>query len=157
MTYKDVMHAIKEMEDEKLTDKTASILADLLYIRDHWHYQEESMDEVDEDHPVQPYGLCFSREMAEEWTACMKNEDGTVGPHFPKERIQHEIAQRGISCDLMEFWAVINAIYSDDCAVAKKHNVNTMDYYVDRAKAWLYDKDAVRDKAVAYYRYIVRH
>lgn len=152
MTYKDIVHAIKEMEDEKLTDQTASIMADLLYIRDHWHgHRAESMEETAGDHP------CFSRETAEEWTACMKNEDGTTGPHWTMARIQQEIEQRGICCDPVKFWAVINSIYSDDCAVARKHGINTMDYYIDRAKAWIDDKDAVEDKAAAYYRYVVRH
>lgn len=152
MTYSDIVQAVKEMEHENLTDKTASILADLMYIRDHWHdHRAEVMEEV---HGEQ---LCFTPETAKEWTAHMENEDGTTGPHWSMERIQQEIVQRGISCDPVEFWAVINAIYSDDCAVARKHNVNTMDYYVDRAKAWLHDKDAVSDKAAAYYHYIVRH
>lgn len=152
MTHKDILDAIKEMESERLNDKTASIMADLLYIRDHWHdHRAEAMEQDDGDYP------CFNWEMAEEWTAHMENEDGTTGPHWPLERIKKEIEQRGIKCDLIKFWAVINAIYSDDVAVAKKHNVNTMDYYIDRAKAWLDDKDAVEDKAAAYYRYVVKH
>ncbi len=104
-----------------------------------------------EHHPV------FSREMAEEWTAHMRNEDGTTGPHWSLDRIEREMQQRSIQCDPIEFWAVINSIYSDDVAIAKKHNINTMDYYMDRARAWLEDKDAVRDKAAAYYEYVVQH
>lgn len=99
----------------------------------------------------------FDQDMAEEWTAHMENEDGTVGPHWPLDKIKQELNQRGIKCDPVKFWAVINSIYSDDVAVAKKHSVNTMDYYIDRAKAWLDDKDAVTDKAAAYYQYVVRH
>lgn len=153
MTYKDIVHAIKDIkEHEPLTDKTSRILADLMYIRDHWHdSQAEAMDEAHECHQG------FTEDIAVDWADHMKNEDGTAGPHWSMERIQQEIAQRGICCNLVEFWAVINAIYSDDCAVAKKHNVNTMDYYIDRTKAWLHDKDAVSDKAAAYYRYIVKH
>lgn len=98
----------------------------------------------------------FSKEMAEEWTRGMKNEDGSKGPHWTMEQVKQVIAQKGVTHDPVEFWAVINAIYSDDVAVAKKHNVNTIDYYVDRAKAWLDDKDAIEDKAAAYYMYIVK-
>lgn len=151
MTNKNITDAIEEMRDEPLTDQTAGIMADLLYIRDHWPDSWVDAEDEDEDHP------CFSREMAEAWTSHMVNEDGTTGPHWPLDLVQKEMTQRGIKCDPVKFWAVINAIYSDDCAVAKKHNVNTVDYYVDRAKAWLNDKDAVTDKAAAYYEYIVRH
>lgn len=99
----------------------------------------------------------FTRQMAEEWTQGMENEDGSRGPHWTLERIKQEMDQRNIKCDLYKFWAVINSIYSDDVAIAKKHSVNTMDYYIDRAKAWLEDKDAVKDKAAAYYQYVVQH
>jgi len=97
------------------------------------------------------------RAIAEAWTAGMENKDGTIGPHWTLERIKQEMEQRGIKCNLYEFWAVINSIYSDDVAVAKKHNVNTMEYYVDRATAWIEDQDAVPDKAAAYYTYVVKH
>lgn len=52
---------------------------------------------------------------------------------------------------------VKRSVYSDYCAVAKKHGVNNVDFYADLAKAWLHDKDAVKDKAAAYYEYIVKH
>lgn len=98
----------------------------------------------------------FSRQMAEEWTKSMENADGSKGPHFSLEKIKQEMEQRGIKCDLYKFWAVINSIWSDDVTVAKKHNVNTMDYYIDRALAWLKDEDAVQDKAAAYYTYVFK-
>lgn len=97
------------------------------------------------------------RAIAEAWTASMENKDGTVGPHWTLERINQEMEQRGIKCDPYKFWAVINSIYSDYIATAKKHNVNTMEYYVDMAKAWIEDQDAVPDKAAAYYTYVVKH
>lgn len=99
----------------------------------------------------------FDEQTAREWTSMMENEDGTRGPHWTFEQAKKVLEQRGLHCDPYEFWAVLNAIYSDDVAVAKKHGVNKMDYYVDRAAAWLEDKDAVKDKAAAYYEYIVKH
>lgn len=157
MTYKDILESIEQVKEMPLTDKTADILANLLYIKKHWCHEthrdgmESAWDDPAEDMPMSMY-------MAEEWCAHMENEDGTTGPHWSMESVQQELAKRGMHCsNLAEFWAVMNAIYSDDCAVAKKHNVNTMDYYIDRAKAWLHDKDAVKDKAAAYYHYVVRH
>lgn len=99
----------------------------------------------------------FNEHTAKAWTSKMENEDGTSGPHWTMEQAKKVIEQRGLRCDPYEFWAVLNSIYSDDVAVAKKHGVNKLDYYVDRAVAWLEDKDAVKDKAAAYYEYIVKH
>ena len=101
--------------------------------------------------------LPFSRSIAMEWTGDMENSDGTRGPHWNMEQVQQVMEQRGIDCDPVEFFAVLNSIYSDYCAVAKKHGVNKMDFYADLAKAWLEDKDAVEDKAGKYFTYIVRH
>ena len=152
MTYKNILESIEQIKAEPLTDQTASILANLLFIKKHWcHTDHGKIMQETVNEPV------MDMAMAEEWCAHMQNEDGTTGPHWPMERIQQEMSQRGIQCDLVKFWAVINSIYSDDVAVAKEHGVNTMDYYIDRATAWLDDKDAVKDKAAAYYSYVVRH
>lgn len=100
----------------------------------------------------------FTREIAEEWTSHMENEDGTKGPHWSLDQTKQVQAQRGIECDPLEFWVAMNAEYSDRCAVNKKHNVNTIDFYADSAIAfWLKDRDAVQDKLAAYYEYVVRH
>ena len=99
----------------------------------------------------------MTKEMAQEWTRGMKNEDGTKGPHWTFEQTKQVMKQKGIECDSPEsFWAVMNALYSDYCAVFKKHGVNSMDMYVDLACAWLNDKDAVKNKAAAYYEHIVK-
>lgn len=99
----------------------------------------------------------MTREMAEEWTHGMKNEDGTKGPHWTFDQAKQVMAQKGIECDSPEsFWAIMNSLYSDYCAVFKKHGVNNMDMYIDLACAWLNDKDAVKNKAAAYYEHIVK-
>ena len=96
-------------------------------------------------------------ELAKEWTSHMKNGDGTTGAHWPMEQTKQLMQQRNISADPVEFFAVLNMVYSDYCNVAKKHNVHNIDYYIDVAKAWLDDKDAVPDKAAAYYECVVKH
>lgn len=95
-------------------------------------------------------------EMAEEWMAGIVNEDGTKGPHWTLDQAKTVMQQHNLSFDPYEFWAVLNAIYSDDVAVAKKYGVNKPEYYIDRAKAWLTDKDAVEGKAAAYFCYVVK-
>lgn len=99
----------------------------------------------------------FTKEDAKEWTKRMHNEDGTTGPHWSMEQAKQVMTQRDIKHDEVAFWAILNSIYSDYCAVFKKHGVNTMDMYVDMTKAWLDDKDAVKDKAGAYYECVVKH
>lgn len=99
----------------------------------------------------------FTRETAKEWTDGMVNEDGSRGPHWTLEKAEQIMAQRNIDCDLYTFWAVLNSIYSDYCAVFKKFNINNMDVYADLAKAWIDDSDAVKDKAAAYYSFVVKH
>ncbi len=51
----------------------------------------------------------------------------------------------------------MNMLYSNFGEVFKKHDVATMIFYVDMAKAFLEDEDAVKDKMEKYYRYIVKH
>lgn len=102
------------------------------------------------------HGGHLTREMAEEWTADMKNEDGSRGPHWTMEQARQLMQQRSIDADPVEFWAILNALYSDYCAVLKKHGLGSMELYADLAAAWLNDKDAVPNKAAMYYECIVK-
>lgn len=99
----------------------------------------------------------LNEEMAHEWMQNLHNEDGTKGPHWTMEQVKQVMNQRGIKEDPVEFWAALNASYSDLCGVAKKHGVNTMDYYVDYAKAfWFDDKDAKEGKIARYFHHITK-
>ena len=100
----------------------------------------------------------FTEEDAKAWTAKMENEDGTTGPHWTFEQCKQVMQQHNMNCDPVEFWVAMNAVYSDFCKVNEKHGIRNIDYYVDAACAfWLEDKDAVKNKEAAYYRYVVRH
>lgn len=100
----------------------------------------------------------MTREMAEEWMASIKNEDGTVGPHWTLEQVKQLMQQRGINnVDPVRVWVAMNADYSDRVVVNRKHGIDKPDYYLDSAlAAWINDKDAVPHKESAYYRYIVK-
>ena len=99
----------------------------------------------------------FTKEMADEWSKHMDNEDGTRGAHWTLEQAKQVMAQRGIECDPVQFWAALNMVYSDYVKVAKKHGVgDKIDFYADMAKSFLCDKDAPEDKLARYYEYIVR-
>ena len=90
------------------------------------------------------------------WARNMHNEDGTKGPHWSMDQVRQVMSQKGVDADLPEFFVVINSLYSDYDPILKKHNASNIDLYVDMAKAWLKDKDAVPNKAMAYYESVVK-
>lgn len=100
----------------------------------------------------------FSQMTAEKWARSMENADGTNGAHWSMEQVKQVMAQKGVNCDPWEFYAAINAMYSDYSKVLKKHGVgDKLDVYVDLAKAFIDDKDAYPDKMARYFQYIVKH
>lgn len=102
-------------------------------------------------------GERLDKETAEEWVENMKNEDGTTGAHWTMEQTEQVRRQKNLDCDPVEFWVAMNAAYSDLVKIAKKYNVNNMDYYVDYVKTfWFGDHDAVPHKLAAYYESIVQ-
>lgn len=123
------------------------------------HYQE--MDQMhgrrDQSGYASGTGLPrFDQRMAQEWTEGMKNADGTKGPHWSMDKVREIMREYQVDCDPVEFYAVLNSIYSDFCEALKENNTSNMKTYVCMAKAWLDDEDAVRDKAAAYFMYVVQ-
>jgi len=99
----------------------------------------------------------FNRRMAEEWVENMEGEDGAKGEKFSLEHARKIMEERGIHCDPYEFWAVLNAVHSDYGKVFSKFGIgNNLDFLAEMAKAWICDKDAVEDKASAYFIYVVK-
>ena len=72
------------------------------------------------------------------------------------DQVRQVMSQKGVDCELPEFFVVINSLYSDYDPILKKHNASNIDLYVDMAKAWVKDKDAVHNKAMAYYECVVK-
>lgn len=99
----------------------------------------------------------FNQRMAMEWTQGMANADGTRGPHWSMEETNKLHKQYGLKCDPVEFWAVINSLYSDYCEALRESSISTPEVYVRLAKAWIDDRDAVDDKASAYFTCVVKH
>ncbi len=97
----------------------------------------------------------MTRERVDEWMREIQNEDGTTGAHWNFDQASNVMKQKGYKVDPVEFYATINMMYSDYCKVAKKLNINTVDFYGCMADAFLNDKDAVPNKLAAYYSCIV--
>jgi len=102
-------------------------------------------------------GQQFDHQTAKEWTEAMHNADGTKGAKWQMEQVKPYMAQTGYKGEESEFFAVMNAMYSDYCAVMKRFGVDRPEVYAALAKAWLEDKDAVEDKAMMYWECIVEH
>jgi hypothetical protein len=98
----------------------------------------------------------FTEADAREWTARMENTDDTTGPHWPTEQTTAVMVSKGYHYNPAVWYAAMNMVYSDYFSVAKKHGVNTVEFYADMAEAFLDDKDAgsPEEKISAYYHYI---
>lgn len=102
----------------------------------------------------------MTREMAEDWVDSMEGSDPAKqhGGKWTMEQIKPIAQKYGVPTEgerFWEFYAVMNAMYSDYYPVAKKYNVLTPDFFADLAMAFISDKDAVENKAAMYYECIV--
>lgn len=99
----------------------------------------------------------FTEADAHEWTARMENTDGTEGQHWPMEQTTAVMRSRGLHYDPAVWYAAMNMIYSDYFKTAKKHGVNTVEFFADMTDAFLDDKDAgaPEEKISAYYHCVV--
>lgn len=98
----------------------------------------------------------LDEQTAMEWVRSMHNEDGSKSPHWTMDQTRQVMKQKGLDLEPAEFFAIMNALYSDYDPIFKKHGVSKIEFYADMAKAWLEDKDAVPNKAMAYYECIVK-
>lgn len=101
----------------------------------------------------------LTRDKAMDWVDSMENESGEQGETWSFEEIEEIAEKHGIPKQekkLVEFYAVMNMLASDYYKVAEKFNVLEDDFFVCMAKAFIEDKDAVKDKVAAYYECVVR-
>ena len=125
------------------------------YGRDYAEYDDYAMN----DYGKSEYGK-MSHEDIEKWKKHMKNQDGTMGEHFKKEQVHQAARQIGVNPEEYGehiFPLVMNMMYSDYCAVAKKFGLDRPDFYAELAKAFLNDKDfggEPEEKVFLYYKCI---
>ena len=104
----------------------------------------------------------LSMQEAKEWVDSMEGsgKDSFEGGRWELHEAKEYAEKVGIPTDepvFVEFWAVMNAMYSDYADVAREFGVHRPEFYAAMAKAWLCDMDAVDDKAKAYYKHVVKH
>lgn len=105
----------------------------------------------------------LTKENARAWVASMRGSDPAKpkGGKWSMEDVKPYAQRMGMpteGVEFFEFFAIMNAMYSDYFEVAKKYNLqNNPAFFADMAKAWLHDEDAVDNKAAMYYDCIVKH
>lgn len=135
------------------------------YNRDYADYEMHDMRGRDYgDYGMRDYGEMeygkMSHKDIENWKNHMNNQDGTMGEHFKKEQVMQAARQIGVNPEEYGehiFPLVMNMMYSDYCAVAKKFGLDRPDFYAELAKAFLNDKDfegEPEEKVYLYYKCI---
>ena len=80
-----------------------------------------------------------------------------MGEHFSFDKAKAIMQRIGaMECKPIEFWAVINSLYSDYGEVLEKFSMDSPEVYGALTKAWLEDEDAVENKVLEYLECIVK-
>ena len=98
---------------------------------------------------------------AEMWVAEMEGTDPAhpMGAKWTPDQVKPFAQKYGFPTEGEKFWefyAIMNAMYSDAFDTAKEFNVVRPEFFASLAKGWLNDKDAVPNKAQVYYECIVK-
>lgn len=103
-------------------------------------------------------GQHLTKEEAEEWVDQMRTKDGRPGKRWSYDEIRQYAGNYGVSGEqkIIDFFVVLNMMYSDYCHVAKKLGVDNMEFYAGMAKAFMDDPDAAEGKLVKYREYIAK-
>lgn len=98
---------------------------------------------------------------AERWVDEMEGSDpaNPMGGKWTPEQVKPYAQKYGFPTEgdkFWEFYAVMNAMYSDAFDTAKEFNLVKPEFFASLAKGWINDKDAVPNKAKVYYECVVR-
>lgn len=109
--------------------------------------------------PGKNEGQHLSKEKAERWVDSMEDDEGSKGGKWTYEDVYEYAKSLGIEDEemIIDFFAIMNAMYTDYCAVAEKYGVNDVDFYTDLAIAFINDPDAQDGKVKKYYDCIAKH
>ena len=120
------------------------------------HMMEETHEEREEENEER-----LTMEEACAWVRGMKGTDPQTrsGGKWTMEeawKLARKMGMSGDGDDMVEFFAVLNAMYADYYEVAKKYEVAKPEFFADMACAWLNDEDAVEGKAKEYFEHVVK-
>lgn len=145
----------RQMDDEEepeMRQYGRRYAPDRMAMKDGYRQQENHMGHG------QGAGDRLTREEAEEWVEGMHGADGSKGGRWKLNEIKQYAGNFGIQGEekIVEFFAVMNAMYTDYCKVAKKFGVDKVEFYADLAKAFMDDKDAMPGKVKTYFECIAK-
>lgn len=151
-TKETVLKEIHEMSQQPVTPETTSLLCRLMNIYDHCRLlpggnAEEGGEKEDGE---------LTPEEIHAWVNGMENADGTHGPHWPMTETE-KARTFTPDCEPLQFYAVMNMMYSDYCCAMAKAGGATLELYALLSRAFLTDPDAQPHKLARYVRYIVAH
>ena len=94
-----------------------------------------------------------------EWVESMEDGEGVKGGKYTWHQAQQYAMNKGITGEkrMLEFYAAMNAMYTDFHEAGKKFGVDKPDFYACLAKLFIEDPDAVDDKMEKYYEHVVKH
>lgn len=101
----------------------------------------------------------LDKQTAEQWVSQMEKPDKNgKGGKWNYEQTTQIMKERNLDVDPVVFFATMNMIYSDYGKTLAKHNVNSIDLYIDLAMDWIEDDDVVAGdaKTALYYYYVVK-
>ena len=99
------------------------------------------------------------RSHAEQWVSQMEKPDKNgKGGKWNYEQTTQIMKERNLDVAPVVFFATMNMIYSDYGKTLAKHNVNSIDLYIDLAMDWIEDDDVAAGdaKTALYYYYVVK-
>lgn len=111
---------------------------------------------MERGHGVQSGPAKLTRQKAEEWVRSMQCADGSRGEHWTYEQTTSVMRSQGYNHDPVEWYAVMNMLYSDHCMSARKYGLDIPEYYACLANEWLSDPDAAENKLAMYRAYVTR-
>lgn len=80
----------------------------------------------------------------------MENEDGTKGPHWQVKEVEEIVKKENIELgefNIYDYAFALNMVYSDYFGAIPDKDES----YIKVANAWIFDKDAIKGKALVYW------
>lgn len=94
----------------------------------------------------------FTEADAKDWIAHM-----TPPARWRMEDTTAAMKKQGYNCDPVEFYVVMNALFSDYGKTVIKYGADKVELWADLAYDFIHDAEAVDGKVGKYWRDIVRH
>lgn len=161
------------MDDERMMGRDGRRRSDRMGSRSR-QYEEYDEDEDEYprgEEPIRAGGTFWmdtpkkthklTMETAQEWVDELENEDPAKpeGGKWTMEQVKPFAQKLGIqegTQKFIDFYVMMNAMYSDYYEVAKKFGATSPDFFAEMAKAFICDKDAVKNKTAMYHDYLVK-